>query len=184
MRFLPLLLLAACQGTGERMLKTRWVIENDTTAFQAPVIAAWCRESQRLDLLAMRGDSGIGLALYPADSVELAAVYTVTEPGGPIQIRPGAGVAIRRFGKTVVEGFWGRTGTVTVTQSKRGRLGVIIDAKLVSSVLSGPAIALTGSADGIPVGVDTSCAAAGAPPILSPSIPGPIVPDTAAPYVD
>lgn len=179
-RCLPVVLLAvACQGDSGRMLTTRWVSEKDTTAFQAPVTATWCGASQRLDLLAMRGDSGIGLALYPADSARLAAVYTVTEPGGPIQIRPGAGVAIRWFGKTVVEGFWGRRGTVTVTRNWRDRLRVAIDAELVSSVLGGPGLALIGSANGIAFAVDTSCAAA-----QTTSIPGPAVPDSAARQVD
>ena len=179
-----LLLLAACQGMGSRSLSSRWIIDEDTTAFQAPVRASWCGAKQRLDLLALRGDSGIGLALYPADSAKLAAVYTVTEPGGPIQIRPGAGVAIRWFGKTAVEGFWGRQGTVTVTQDKRGRVGVAIDAMLVSSVLGGPALALTGSASGIPIAVDTTCAAAETPSVPGPAVPGPTRPDSAPREID
>ncbi|HET9294396.1 MAG TPA: hypothetical protein VFO06_08895 [Gemmatimonadales bacterium] len=183
-RILPvLLLLAACQAGGGK-LTARWIGEQDTASFQAPVTASWCEANKRLDLFAMRGDSGIGLALYPVDSAQLAATYTVTEPGGPIQVRPGAGVAIRWFGKTAVVGFWGREGTITVTQKKRGRLGVDIDAKLVSSVLDGPTLALTGSGNGIQIEPDTSCANAGAVPSPGPAVPGPFVPDSAAREID
>lgn len=183
-RILPvLLLLAACQAGGGK-LTARWIGEQDTASFQAPVTASWCEANKRLDLFAMRGDSGIGLALYPVDSAQLAATYTVTEPGGPIQVRPGAGVAIRWFGKTAVVGFWGREGTITVTQKKRGRLGVDIDAKLVSSVLDGPTLALTGSGSGIPIEPDTSCANAEAVPSPDPAVPGPFVPDSAAREID
>jgi len=178
------MLLAACQGRGSGQLVARWIGPEDTTSFRAPVTASLCGAKQRLDLLALRGDSGIGLALYPVDSAKLAAVYTVTEPGGPIQIRPGAGVAIRWFGKTAVEGFWGRQGTVTVTQDKRGRVGVAIDAMLVSSVLGGPALALTGSASGIPIAVDTTCAAAETPSVPGPAVPGPTRPDSAPREID
>lgn len=184
-RILPvLLLLAACQAGGGGKLTARWIGEQDTASFQAPVTASWCEANKRLDLFAMRGDSGIGLALYPVDSAQLAATYTVTEPGGPIQVRPGAGVAIRWFGKTAVVGFWGREGTITVTQKKRGRLGVDIDAKLVSSVLDGPTLALTGSGNGIQIEPDTSCANAGAVPSPGPAVPGPFVPDSAAREID
>jgi hypothetical protein len=170
--FLPaVLLLAACQGPGGPTLTTRWIIEKDTTAFRAPVTASWCGASQRLEFLAMRGDSGIGVALYPSDSAHLAGSYMVTEPGGPIQIRPGAGLAIRWFGKSVVEGYWGKRGTVTVTRTKRGRLGLAIDAELVSTVESGPALALTGSAGGIAVATDTACSVTDTVPIPAPAMP-------------
>lgn len=179
-----LLILVACRDSGSGNFTARWIVEQDTISFRAPMTASWCGARQRLDLLALRGDSGIGLALYPADSAQLVATYSVTEPGGPIQIRPGAGVAIRWFGKTLVQGFWGRQGTVTVTRNQGGRVDLSIDAQLVSSVLGSPGLALTGRAGGIPIEVDSACGKVEAAPAPGPVVPGPAAPDPDAREID
>src|SRR5512135_2924989 len=99
----------------EGLLTVDWR-ESQTGHFSAPLTAVHCAETGILELLAVRGDSGFGLVLFPSDSARVtAATYPIflgTEVTVP---RPGANAALRWFTGVDLAVFEGRSGSVTLT---------------------------------------------------------------------
>jgi hypothetical protein len=122
-----------------------------------PVTGRWCVGPGRLDLRATAGDTGLALALYPMDSVGLAGVYPVFEPGGPVQVRPGAAVALRWMGKVLVQGWWGDSGSVTLSGGRVRGLSGRGEVWLVSGLGPDSVTALEFSFRGLRVVNDTLC---------------------------
>lgn len=83
--------------------------------FAAPMTAALCPESGTAELLAVRGDTGIGVALYPVDSAALTSGdYQVFASTVIEALRPGAGVAVRWFSGIDIIPFEGASGAIEV----------------------------------------------------------------------
>lgn len=131
------LLLASCEGTtppGGARLEARWS-GTDTSHFSAEAGAEWCDSLRVLTIQAMRGDTGVGLAIHPGDSIASGSfpirrpVRPDTTPADsaagphPASTAPSAALALRWFSKTVVRGFQGDSGEVTLRRDATGRLG-------------------------------------------------------------
>ena len=102
--------------------------------FLAPLEATHCAESGQVELLAIRGDTGVGIALFLHDSAAVQPGEYPVVPGSQYdEPRPGATVAARWFATTTITGFEGMSGKV---------------------VLSATGPALTGSIDAILQGLD------------------------------
>jgi hypothetical protein len=161
-------LLAACNPLdGSGTLTARWTTPTDTTSVAMPVTGRWCVGPGRLDLRASLGDTGLGLAIYPTDSVEFAGSYPVLEPGGQLQVRPSAAVALRWMGKVLVQGWWGDSGTVTLSGGRLRGLSGQGEASLVSGLGPDSVTALEFNFRGVRVANDTLCDA----PIMPVAIP-------------
>ncbi len=123
---LPLLLvLAACSRPAapppERArLEADWT-GSDTGKLSGRATAEWCDSLRVLEIRAVRGDSGVAVALYPADSV-VADSYPVLPPARADSTPPAAAVGLRWFAETTVEGFRGDSGAVVVEAAASGRL--------------------------------------------------------------
>lgn len=147
-------LMAAAGCSGERsgpspggFLEVEWV-GGDTGRLVAPAVGEWCDSLRILEVRAVHGDTGIALALYPADSVE-AGEYPLVVPQRADSVRPASAAALRWFAETSIRGFRSDSGTVRIT-------GVTPGAGRFSgtlrSVTEGTRLTVTGSFQGITVG--------------------------------
>ena len=109
-------LLVACGGSeadGGR-LDVSVTSPRDTVRFAVRARAHWCATDSSLEILGTRGDSGVAIALFPADSTAPGA-YVVVGPDQALTPRPRARVAARWFGRTLVEGYYSVSGVVNLS---------------------------------------------------------------------
>ena len=127
--------LGACHtGSEGGRLEASW-IGADTGHFAAPAKAEWCRVAGRLEVTAVQGDVGFGLALYPAgelvdgeypvvDSAAESVAVSDIDSGTDSIVRPSASGAYRKFPEQRVAGFLGDSGSVVLAhQGGRVELG-------------------------------------------------------------
>ncbi len=142
------LLVAACRGTSEGnqgSISVSWT-GADTGKLEFPAQARWCVEDSVLAITGERGDSGIGLAFYPSDSVA-SGTFPVDGPGQS-QPRPHARVALRWFGENLIAGYYSLSGVARV--SAMTPLGGDLQATLRSAV-DGNQLNLRGSFSGLAI---------------------------------
>lgn len=108
-----------------------------------PATAEWCAPRRLLEIRTVQGDTGIALALYPAETL-VAGVYRVTDPTRAESVPPAAGIALRWLGPTAVQGFRGDSGTVDLARSSSGQLSGNVQAR-ARSVVDNQRVALTGT---------------------------------------
>jgi hypothetical protein len=128
-------------------LSVRWT-GADTAAFSAVAVAEWCASLHVLEIRAVAGDTGVGIALYPTDTVE-AGVYPVRLPDVADTTRPpSAAVALRWFSETTVMGFQGDSGRLTL---ERGPDGMVAGRFTVGArpLVTGKRLAAAGTFAGL-----------------------------------
>lgn len=119
---LPAVLLAAVacsrpsqgEAPGAR-LEADWT-GSDTGRIMASATAEWCDSLGVLEIRALRGDSGLALALYPAGAVR-ADSYPVRRPEAADSAPPGGAVAMRWFAETAIKGFQGDSGAIVLERA-------------------------------------------------------------------
>lgn len=123
MRPFPFLLLAlgvslgtSCRDngsgptSGKGSFSVSWV-GADTGRLSATPRAAFCSDGNHLEILASKGDLGVGLAIYPP--AELGeGTYTGFVPGADSVPRPGVSAAARWFTEREIEAFQSDRGTL------------------------------------------------------------------------
>ncbi|HKT58509.1 MAG TPA: hypothetical protein VJQ46_00570 [Gemmatimonadales bacterium] len=130
-------------GTEGARLSVRWT-GPDTSAFSAHAVAEWCPSLHLLEIRAIAGDSGIAIALYPADSIE-AGVYPVRRPDvADTTGAPSAAVGLRWFSRTVIMGYQGDSGRVVVERDPGGSLAGRF-AVAARSLVAGARLTMTGT---------------------------------------
>ncbi len=145
---------AACTGRGGARARPRpGTISVEWTGtlrgrFSAPATARWCAADTLLELVAVRGDTAVGLSLIARDSVR-AELYVVNETPNFTPGRPQAHVALRMLGEVNLLGFDAMGGQVTVTRGGRMVSGSL-EVRL-RPVSSADTLQLTGSFDQVPV---------------------------------
>lgn len=95
-----------------------------------------------LEIRAIRGDTGIGVAIYPAETIATAS-YRVVDPVKAESLPPAAAVALRWLTQTSVQGFQADSGTVELQRSASGLLSGKLSAH-ARSVADTQRIAVTG----------------------------------------
>ena len=106
--------------TGPR-LTARWT-GADTAQFSGPIVGEWCDSLHLLEIRAVDGDTGVGIALYPADTIE-AGEYPIRAPDVADTTRPpSAAIGLRWFSQTSVIGFQGDSGGLTLERRADGSL--------------------------------------------------------------
>ena len=153
------LLLASCKG--ETPPRGPWLeargTGTDTLHFGAEASAEWCDTLRVLTIEAMRGDSGVGLAIYPGDSIasgsfpihppvrpDTAAADSAARAVAP----PSAALALRWISKTIVRGFQGDSGDVTLRRDRSGRLAGQFNAA-ARSMFDDGRVTVTGTFSGL-----------------------------------
>jgi hypothetical protein len=127
-------------------LTVRWT-GADTAAIGASATAERSDTLHLIEIRAISGDSGLGLALYVSGSVR-AGRYPIRLPAGADRVVPAAALALRWFSKTAVQGYQGESGNVTLRRAANGDLSGTFTAK-ARSINSGARLSLAGSFDGL-----------------------------------
>jgi hypothetical protein len=175
-----LLAMAACNPLGRPgLLTAHWTYGADTVAATMPVTAVWCVGAGRLDLRATSGDTGLAAAIYASDSSALPGEYPVMAPRGQLTVRPSAAVAVRWVGKVQVQGWWGDSGSVTLTGGAVRGLSGSGQVRLVSGLGPDSVADLGFAFRGIRFRSDTACDV----PSLPVGVPIEPSPDTGQPGV-
>lgn len=137
-----LVLAVACRGddaTSPGQIDVAWT-GADTGQLRVPATARWCANDSLMEITGAAGDSGMAVAVLPADTLE-AGTFPVTIPLAS-RTRPSARVGIRWYGETLIEGYYGHSGTVTIDSG--ADLNGRIEATL-RSVNDGGEISLSGT---------------------------------------
>ena len=143
----PFLLIAACsrEKDGHGRIELGWT-GADTGKLNFPATAQWCPADTALEVSGIEGDSGVAVAIFPADTIA-PGVYPVGAPGQGLA-RPRAGVALRRFGENLILGYYSLSGTVTVDTGSP--LHGALQATL-KNLNSGEQVNVTGSFRGLAI---------------------------------
>lgn len=127
----------------------------DGGKISSPASAEWCAARKLLEIRAVRGDTGIALALYPKDTL-VGGRYRVVDPLRAESLPPAAGIALRWFTQNAVKGFQGDTGTVFLDRSPSGELGGSVSAG-ARSVADTQRVTVKGTFDGLTVHPSPNC---------------------------
>jgi len=116
--------LAACGKPADDekkgpFLEVKWTGAADSGKVSGPAVAEWCDSLGMLEIRAVRGDTGISLALYPKSGFK-AQGYPVVPSAVADSAPPAAAVALRWFAETSIRGFQGDSGNVVVQESPAG----------------------------------------------------------------
>jgi hypothetical protein len=122
-------------------IEVRWT-GADTGKMAAPMTAEWCDERRTLEIRGVAGDTGLGLLLYPVDTID-ADSYRVVPPEDADTAPPSAAIALRLFSTNTIQGYQGDSGTVALERGKDGELSGAIEAR-ARSVVNGQLLTVTG----------------------------------------
>jgi hypothetical protein len=89
--------------------------------------AEWCPVLRFLEIRAIRGDTGMALAIYPADTI-IPGTYRVIDPARAESLPPAAGIALRWASQIAIKGFQGDSGSVVLDRAPSGELSGRITA--------------------------------------------------------
>jgi hypothetical protein len=131
-------------------------------SLSGPATAGWCAHRKVLQVHAIRGDTGVALAIYPGKALE-AGVYRVVDPMKAESVPPAASVALRVLTQNLVQGFQGDTGRVTLDSSRAGRFSGSVSAR-ARSVVDSQRIGLSGTFRDLRVVPDTAGCSPAEPP--------------------
>ena len=117
---LAIALAAACGGSGSGgnaggRLEVEWS-GAATAKVAGRATAEWCDSLRLMQIQALRGDTGIALAIYPVNQFE-GGRFPVVPPARADSARPAAAVAVRWFAETSIRGFQGDSGQVVVERT-------------------------------------------------------------------
>jgi hypothetical protein len=171
-----LVALAGCTGAapsgsrddiGGGTVRVGWE-DGDTVdiAIEVPGTARWCAAARWLELSAVSGDTGVMVALFPAESLA-RGTYPVGRPAraGAVQQRPGATLGVRWFTPGLVAGYRGWEGDVEITAFVSGAEERTVSGRIEASAAAvtgeGDPLAVEGEFDRVPVtDADSGCASA------------------------
>jgi hypothetical protein len=137
---------AACSNPPQR--KTTGSIEAqwtgaDTGKMAAPMTAEWCDVRRALEIRGVTGDSGLGLVLYPVDTIDADSYRIVVPEAADTAPPPSAAIALRVFSTNTIQGYQGDSGTIALERGKDGELSGVIEAR-ARSVVNGQLVTVNG----------------------------------------
>jgi hypothetical protein len=126
--------MAGCQPAGRRSnapaeggIHVTWT-GSSAGDFAAPATARWCAADTLLEIVAVRGDTAIGLSLLPKDSLG-PGIYSIYQAKVFFPFRPQAHAAVRWLGQLDLKGFEAIEGQVTVTEGGSQRVSGTLDVR-------------------------------------------------------
>ena len=156
--FTALALAAGCSpaqdgaaGRSGGHLDVRW-IGADTGSFGQPAVARWCDSLETLTMMAMQGDTGVGVAVRTARPLGQHFSVGVPPDRWPTDSAPPATatVALRWLGKTRVEGYRAFRGELILARSA-GPLDGRFRVSLRSVYDSTKVLEMAGRFSGVPL---------------------------------
>ncbi|HEX9894791.1 MAG TPA: hypothetical protein VGA78_12755 [Gemmatimonadales bacterium] len=155
------LLAAAFAGCGEEdpapgELVVEWA-GHEHGRFVAPLAATHCAATGVVELIAIRGDTGLASALFLSDSTDLrTGDYPIFLAATAPEPRPGAVAALRWFNLTSIVAYEGLSGIVHVEPGE-ALLSGRFDVKL-QGIDQPDTLRVTGRFDGVPLAQgDSTC---------------------------
>ena len=152
---LPLLAVASCAAGPDSPARSRagtisveWT-GRERGSFSATATARWCAADTLLEVIAVRGDTAVGLTLIARDSLR-AERYTVNETQLFTPGRPQANVALRMLGSVNLLGFDAMGGHVHVTQGGGQVVSGTLEVRL-RPVASNDTLQMKGSFERLPI---------------------------------
>jgi hypothetical protein len=112
--------------------------------------AEWCPILRLLEIRAIRGDTGIALAIYPADTI-IPGKYRVIDPAKAESLPPAAGIALRWATQIAIKGFQGDSGSVVLDRTRSGELSGRVTA-IARSVTDTQRVTVDGSFQDLTIG--------------------------------
>ncbi len=151
--FLSLLALAGCSRApaapaDRSRLAADWT-GSDTGRVVGHATAEWCDSLRVLEIRTVKGDTGIALAIFPAESIKPDS-YPAMLPLRADSIRSAAAVALRWFAETAIMGFQGESGAVVLESTDSQRVWGHFETRM-RSVTEGSRLFLKGSFFDVPV---------------------------------
>ena len=141
--------LLACRTQGRSgQLELRWR-GTDHGGLSAAATAQWCSPLRLLEIRSIKGDTGVAVAIYPAETL-IAGSYPIKAPPKAESIPPAAALALRWAGPTSVRGFQGESGTVILQRSPRGEISGRVSSSARSATDTG-VLVVTGQFRQLPV---------------------------------
>jgi hypothetical protein len=116
--------LASRGGAGQ--IDVRWT-GSDSGRLSGGATAEWCAILRLLEIRAIRGDTGVALAIYAADTIT-PGQYRIIDPAKAESLPPAAGIGLRWATQNAVKGFQGESGSVVLDRSRSGELSGRITA--------------------------------------------------------
>lgn len=104
--------------------------------------AEWCDVRRALEIRGVSGDTGLGLVLYPVDTID-ADSYRIVLPEGADTLAPAAAIALRVFSPNTIQGYQGDSGMVALERSEDGEISGVFEAR-ARSVVNGQLVTVTG----------------------------------------
>lgn len=150
----------ACPATSAEpstgRLEATW-IGADTGKLKVRAHAIWCAPGRLLELTGVDSDAGMGLAVYPTDSLA-SGPYAAFNPAKDTLHRPAVAVGVRWYTETEIKGYQSDSGALSLTRRDKTLEGSI-DARMHATT-SPETIRVTGTFSGVPVTLDsTRCSA-------------------------
>ena len=125
--------------------------------FIAPLVASHCPQTGQVELLAIRGDTGVGFALFLLDSAIVQPIDYPVVPGSQLdEPRPGASMGARWFATTSIASFEGVTGKINLSTTGNALTGTL---EVKFQALDRPdTLRMTGSFSQVPLQrADSNC---------------------------
>lgn len=148
------LVIVGCRGGEDAMpgdVVIQWTGDGKEGEAILPARGTLCRETGLLEVLAVRGDTGFGLVLFPPDSAQAAPLdYRVFEATTDPEPRPGANVAIRWLDESTLLAYEGTGGSVRLGPAPSGAISGALDA-LLRAVERSETLRVTGRFDAVPL---------------------------------
>lgn len=149
-------LASGCKGVSAGLsssrLHAKWA-GADSGKLIAKARATWCPPDRLLEIIAVDSDAGLGIAVYPSDSLS-DGDYRVADPRVDSLKRPRSAVGIRWFTETQIKGYQGDSGGVYLNRN-RGKLDGMLEAKLHGAGTP-ETIRVTASFRGVPLVLDST----------------------------
>jgi len=139
--WLALVAVAGCSmdrtSLGGARLAASWVNETkEKTTVSLPAEAIWCARLHLLQVTAVSGDTGIGLAFHPGDSA-LSGAYQVHEGEKLPTSGRTVSAAGRWFTETLIRGYQADSGGAVLREEKPG-VSLQFTFRMRSAIGTGP----------------------------------------------
>lgn len=107
-------LIACSEAPGKARMTASWTgADSGKVAAQPEVI--WCQDDRRLVVTLVREDLGVGLVLYPTESLA-AGEFPAFDPSVDTIVRPSAAAGLRWFTEQAIAGYQSDSGGVVLVQ--------------------------------------------------------------------